>query len=78
MEEDGLDREIAAFERMRDELARRYGSDWIVMAGQRVAAHFQQFEDAAMFAASRFAGMPALIRQVNPEPVQAPYLMAKR
>ena len=77
MDDDDLRKEIEAFEGMQAELARRYGSDWIVMHGQKVAAHFQQFEDAARFVAARFANTPALIRQVNPEPVQVPYLMVK-
>lgn len=77
MDEEALEQEISAFERMHDELAQRYGSDWIVMSGQRVAAHFLNFEDAARFVAKRFAGSSALIRQVTPEPVQVPYLMVK-
>jgi hypothetical protein len=77
MDDEALDLEISAFERMHAELAQRYGSDWIVMSGQRVAAHFQQFEDAARFAASRFPNAAALVRQVNPDPVQAPFLMVK-
>jgi hypothetical protein len=77
MDEDALDLEISAFERMHDELADRYGSDWIVMSGQEVAGHFRQFEDAARFVASRYPNASALIRQVNPEPVQAPFLMIK-
>ncbi len=77
MDEEALDLEISAFERMHDDLAHRYGSDWIVMSGQLVAGHFQQFEDAARFVATRFPNTAALIRQVTPEPVQVPYLMVK-
>jgi hypothetical protein len=74
MDEEALDQEISTFERMRDDLA-CYGSDWIVMAGQRVAGHFQQFEDAARFVAARFPDAPALVRQVNPAPIYFPCLM---
>lgn len=77
MDDEELRNEIAAFEGMQAELARRYGSDWIVMREQKVAAHFQQFEDAARFVAARFPNETALIRQVNPEPVQIPYVMVR-
>ena len=77
MHDKDLDSEIAAFERMHDDLMHRYGSDWIVISGERVAGHFPQFDDAARFVARRFPNTSALIRQVNPEPVQVPYLMVK-
>jgi len=77
MDADALDIEITAFESMKAELAHKYGSDWIVMNNRQVAGHFQQFEDAARFVERRFPDTIALIRQVNPEPLQAPFLMIR-
>ncbi len=49
-----LDREIAAYDAMRDELERDHLYDWVVFHYERLAGVYEDFQDAAADAGRRF------------------------
>ncbi len=75
MPDEDLEIEGKAFERLHDDLKRRYGPDaWVVLSGGEFQGHFTEFRDAARFVAKSFPDRPALLRQVDSAPVHVPYV----
>ncbi len=69
---DVLDREIAAFNAMRDELERDHLYEWVVFHDEQLINTYEDFQDAAAEAVRRFGRGPYLIRQVGAPPLTLP------
>lgn len=67
---DGLQREIAAFDRMRDYLETDYFSKWVVVHDEKLAGAYASDQEAAEEAVRRFGRGPYLIRQVGAGPME--------
>ena len=67
-----LDKEIAAFESMRDSLEREHLYEWVVIFGEELSGTYDDFQDAAADATQRFGRGPFLIRQVGAPPATLP------
>ena len=67
-----LDREIAAYENMRDTLEREHQSKWVVIYGEELVGAYNDFQDAAADATRRYGRGPYLIRQVGASPATLP------
>ncbi len=67
-----LDREIAAYENMRDILEREHHSKWVVIYGEEIVGTYDDFQDAAADATLRYGRGPYLIRQVGASPATLP------
>ena len=68
---DALQREIDAYERMRDRLEADCLRQWVVVHDEELVGAYESFEDAAMDAVKRFGRGPYLIRQVGVRPIIA-------
>ena len=68
----GLQKEINAYERMRDYLETDHFGEWIVVHDEELAGTYSSFEDAAHDAIRRFGRGPYLIRQSGAPPVTLP------
>lgn len=64
-EEAAIDREIAAYDRMRTELERHHDHKFVVIHGGALQDSFDTFGNAAQFATDKFGRGPFLIRQVG-------------
>ena len=69
---DVLDREIAAFNAMRDDLERDHLYEWVVFHDEQLINTYEDFQDAAAEAVRRFGRGPYLIRQVGAPPLTLP------
>ena len=67
-----LDKEIAAYERMRDRLEREHFLQWVVIHGEELSGTYDDFQDAAADATQRYGRGPYLIRQVGAPPATLP------
>ncbi len=65
---DALQREIDAYDRMRDHLETEHFRKWVVVYDEEFIAAYESFEDAAIDAVKRFGRGPYLIRQVAAPP----------
>ena len=76
-----LSREIAAYDRLRDDLETDHFGEWIVLHDERLAGTYEDFQDAAADAVRRFGRGPYLIRRVGAPPLALPasvtYRMAR-
>lgn len=67
-----LDREIAAYENMRDFLEREHPQEWVVIHDEELSGTYDDFQEAAAEATRRFGRGPFLIRQVGAPPATLP------
>ncbi len=67
-----LKNEIAAYERMRNDLEVEHLGEWVVVRDEELAGTYQSFEEAADDAVQRFGRGPYLIRQVGAPPLVLP------
>ena len=67
-----LTREIAAYERMREDLESEHHGRWVVVHDERLVDTYPSFELAADDAVSRFGRGPYLIREVGGRPPSLP------
>ena len=63
-----LQREIDAYERVRDRLEANHFRKWVVFHDEEFIGAYESFEDAAIDATKRFGRGPYLIRQVAAPP----------
>ena len=63
-----LDKEIAAYDRMRSILETDYSGKWIVIHDEEFVGGYDDFQEAAQEAVARFGRGPYLIRQVGAGP----------
>ena len=67
-----LDKEIAAYENMRDFLEREHLQKWVVIHGEELSGTYDDFQEAAADATRRFGRGPFLLRQVGAPPATLP------
>lgn len=67
-----LEREIRAYDDMREELEQKYFNEWIVVHDGKVACHFDSARECLQFATEHFGRGPYLIRQVGAPPESLP------
>lgn len=60
-----LEKEMAAYARMQDELVERHLGKWVLIYDEELWGVFDDFEDVARTAVSRFGKGPFHIRQVG-------------
>jgi hypothetical protein len=72
----GLDKDIAAFEEMRDNLEAHHMQKWAVFYCAKLVGIHDSFDAAAIDASRRFGRGPYLIRQVGAPPVTIPASVA--
>ena len=68
----GLKKEIAAYERMRDDLELEHFGEWVVVHDEKLAGIYDSFEVAADNAVQRFGRGPYLIKRVGEPPMTLP------
>lgn len=67
-----LDRNIAAFEKIRPELEKHHYGKWVLFHEEELIGTFDSFDHAAREAVRQFGRGPYLIRQVGAPPVTLP------
>ena len=67
-----LDRQIEAYEEMREFLEAKHFRKWVVFYNGELVDTYDSDEDAAVDAVQRFGRGPYLIRQVGAPPVSLP------
>jgi hypothetical protein len=67
-----IDKEIQAYEAMRETLETEHMSKWVVVREGQLVGIFDSFESAAASAVHRFGRGPYLIRQIGAPPVTLP------
>ena len=67
-----LSEEIAAYERMRNELETDYLGLWVVVHDEELIGTYESFQTAAETAVERFGRGPYLIRRVGEPPMTLP------
>ena len=67
-----LSKEIAAYDRLRNELETDHAGEWVVLHGEHVIGTYDDFQDAATDAVRRFGRGPYLIRRVGAPPITLP------
>lgn len=67
-----LKSEIAAYERMRNDLEIEHLGEWVVVRDEKLAGTYDSFEKAAEDAVERFGRGPYLIRRVGAPPLVLP------
>ena len=67
-----LKKEIAAYERIRDDLEADHRGEWVVVHNEELVGTYESFELAADDATQRFGNGPFLIREIGAAPVVLP------
>jgi hypothetical protein len=67
-----VDKEIAAYERLRPDLEARYMGRWVLIHEEKLVGVFRSFEETAAQAVDRFGRGPYAIRRVGAPPVLLP------
>ena len=67
-----LSEEIAAYERMRDELETDQLGRWVIVHDEKLVGTYKSFESAAETAVEKFGRGPYLIRRVGAPPFTLP------
>ena len=67
-----LTKEIAAYERMRNELETDYLGKWVLVHDEALVGVYATFEEAAAKAVQQFGRGPYLIREVGAAPMTLP------
>ena len=67
-----VDKEIAAYEKMRAELESKHTGKWVLIRDEALIDLYESFEAAAEDAVKRFGRGPYLIRQVGAPPLTLP------
>ena len=74
-EELALERQIAIYKTMQDDLEAKHHGKWVVFYDQELQGIYESLDDAAVEAATRFGRGPYLIRQVGEPPYRLPSSM---
>lgn len=67
-----LSKEMAAYDRMRDELEMDHFGKWVVVHDEELVDTYDESEDAVNDAIQRFGRGPYLIKQVGEPPLTLP------
>ncbi len=73
-----LSNEIAAYERMRNDLELDHLGQWVVVHDEKLIGTYESFEKAAEDAVQRFGRGPYLIRQIGAPPLVLPAVVQYR
>jgi hypothetical protein len=73
-----IDKEIAAYETMREDLEAHHMGDWVVIRDGKLIGTYGSFDNAANDAVSKFGRGPYLIRQVGAPPISLPVSVVYR
>lgn len=68
----GLKDEIAAYERLRNDLELEHFDKWVVVHDEQLVGIYDSFEEAADIAVQKFGRGPYLIKQVGQGPLTLP------
>lgn len=60
-----LEKEIHAYEKMREELERRHNGKYVVFSGDKLLGIYEDLDSAAQAAIAKYGRGPYLIRQVG-------------
>ena len=69
---DALDKELAAYEQMRQDLEAHHMGEWVVVHNETLVSTYESFENAAKDAVARFGRGPYLIKQVGAPSITLP------
>ena len=61
----GLRQDMAAYDRMRDDLERDFFGQWALVYGSELVGTFDDFQEVAAVAVDRFGRGPYLIRRIG-------------
>ncbi len=64
-----LEKEIARYESMRDDLEKEHPGEWVVICEEQFAGTYASFEDAGKAAVRKFGRGPYLIRKIGAPPL---------
>ena len=67
-----LDRQMAAYDGMQEQLEAEHFAKWVVFHDERFVGAYQEVDDAAREAHRLFGQDPYLIRQVGAPPITVP------
>ena len=67
-----IEKEIVAYELMRDELEDDHKGEWVLVHDEELIGTYASFQVAAVEAAKRFGRGPYLIRQIGAKPTRLP------
>ncbi len=71
-----LDENIAAYEKMRDYLESEHFGKWVLFYDEELIGSYDEFEDAAQVALTRFGRGPYLMRQPGVRKIiRIPYIL---
>ena len=73
-----LEKQIAIYEKMQDDLEAKHHGKWVVFYDEELQGIYESLDDAATEAATRFGRGPYLIRQVGEPPYHLPSSMLHR
>lgn len=73
-----LTKEIATYERMRNDLEVEHLGEWVVVRDEELVGTYESVEKAAEDAVQRFGRGPYLIRQVGAPPLVLPAVVQYR
>jgi hypothetical protein len=64
-----LSKEIATYERLKDELETQHRGEWVLIKGEDQVGLYSNFEVAAADAVKKFGSGPYLIREIGAPPL---------
>ena len=67
-----LDREIARYESIRDDLEKGHKGEWVLIHKELLVGTYPSFESAGAEAVKRFGRGPYLIRRIGAPPITLP------
>ena len=73
-----LDREIATYEGMQEQLEANHKGEWAVIHGEEFIGTYPDFQVAAKTAVKRFGRGPYLIREIGAPPIVIPSYIPER
>jgi len=71
-----IDKELAAYERMRGDLEAHHMGKWVLLHDEKLVGVYPSFDAAAQDAVAKFGRGPYLIKQVGAPPITLPASVA--
>ena len=65
-----IEKEIIAYEMMRDDLEASHKGEWVLVHDQKLIGTYETFQKAATVASKRFGRGPYLIRRIGEGPLR--------
>ena len=67
-----IEKEIIAYDLMRDELEAKHHGEWVLVHDQKLIGLYKTFQEAANIATRRFGRGPYLIKNIGEGPLKLP------